>query len=713
MNINDYIKDATSKIFDTKEKHKVEAELNDHMFKHKEFYEEIGYDAETAEEMAVEKMGDGIEIAEQLGTLHNDFYTPAPDIIAAVIWLAILGGVYYLLNKYIFDDIGAIAISLSSIFFAVGIFSICSFFTVKRNKVPISIINFIGGIGTTVFSYFVSANINKNVFHSNNLIELLLNGTVPLKTEMNNAFPIIVTTVIGIAVALITIISVSYSLKTKSYNNSLFDNHFAKAVSDIAIVLAVISVITGTVCFTRFFAFQNTIQEKYSNDYKLALDIAEKCDTVDDIVNYINNCPLNFTESKENNEIIGYTYNSEIGNIVISFKSYDENQKETAYDRLMNRFANSIKNAFPESAEKQYDYTINLTASNIGKYKNGYDSISLSKLHIKPEELDQIYNFTSTETINEEQLEFFDNYLPKNLYITPSNDKYKHDSEAVYTFTAGKGKNSFDTDFNITILSEKFKEIQAEKEHIIEFLRDNPNATNNEIAEKFNCKLIAPEYSYNDYSEKTKTVYSEIYSSGGIYASIEYNGNTLTDEEIRKSYDNLFTFQLSDDLIFQKSNIDNSVIILFSSYTNIKYFSIEDTEETPTALRSSYSGIWRKTELIPDNIFFDCHGLKYKNREDIPYYTKSGKRFRFNYDKESNLYYLIGTNGDKYEADFGYIDENSNLYFFSGKSIPRKDSQNELLYYDENGKKYTKALETNWDESGNLIDFEEYLPTNN
>ena len=98
MNINDYIKDATSKIFDAKEKRKVEAELTDHILKHKEFNEEIGYDAEKAEEMAVEKMGEGTDIAEQLGTLHIDFYTPVGDIICTVIWLLLLGGAYYLLK---------------------------------------------------------------------------------------------------------------------------------------------------------------------------------------------------------------------------------------------------------------------------------------------------------------------------------------------------------------------------------------------------------------------------------------------------------------------------------------------------------------------------------------------------------------------------------------------------------------------------------------
>lgn len=704
MNINDYIKDATSKILDTKEKYKVEAELSDHILKNKEFFEGIGYETEKAEEMAVEKMGDGIEIAEQLGTLHNDFYTPAPDIITAIIWLAFLGGAYYLLNKFIFDDVGAIAISLSTIFFAVGIFFICSFITIKRNKPPVSIVNFIGGIGTTVFSYFVCANIDKNVFHSNNIIKLLLNGTVPVKSEINNTFTIILTSVIGIIVILITIVSANYNFKTKSYNNSLFDNHFAKAVSNIAIVLAVISFIVGTVCFTRFFAFQNTIKEKYSNDYALALDIAAKCETVDDVVNYINNSSENFSETKQNGKTIGYTYNSDIGNIIINFniEENDENKKETAYERLIKRFAKAILKTFPESAENQYDYTINLTVSGLSKYQNGYNSISLAKLRIKDTDIDQIYNFTAIENSNQEILEFFSSYLPKNLYITPSNNNYNHDGELVYTFTAGKGSNSFDTDFNITLCSEKFIKINEQKNDIITFLRDNPDASNEEIIEKFNCKLLGPEYSYNEFKN---TAYS-------VYAEIGYDEFAFTEEELTRYYNSLFSFQISDDLIFTKTKLGYPGTIFFSSHTNIKYLSVESTEETPAFYSSSYCGNWRKTRFEPDNVYFDCHGFKYKDYENIPYYSKDGKRFRFNYDEENNLYYLIGTNGEKYEADFGYIDENSNLYFFSDKSTPRKDSQNELLYYDENGKKYTKALETNWDESGNLIDFEEYLPTN-
>lgn len=703
MKINDYIKDATSKIFDIKEKHMVEAELTDHILCHKHFNEEIGYDAEKAEEMAVERMGDAAEISEQLGSLHNDFYTPVGDIIAAIIWLLLLGGAFYLLKEYIFDDIGAIAISLSSILATIGIFLINSFTSMKRNRIPICIMNFIGGAGTTVFTYLVSKNISKNVGSINNLIKLLFNCSIPKTAEVNNTLTIVLTSVSLLMTVIITLITISYSIKLKNCNNKLSDNHFNKAASNIVLVLSITVIIAGIICSTRFFAYQNSIKEKYYNDYILALDIADKCKTTDDVTNYINNNSEKFSEIKQKKKITGYTYNSDVGNIIISF-NIEENeieQKQTAYEKLIKRFANAIIKAYPESAEKQYDYIINFTAANLSKYKNGYDSISLAKLRIQDTDLDQIYNFTATERSNEEILEFLNTYIPKNLYITPSNNKYTHDSELVYTFTAGKGDNSFDTDFNITLQSEKLIKINEQKNEIIKFLTDNPDAGNDDIINRFNCKLLGPDYSYNEFKS----------TANSVFAEISDEDLSFTDEELTKYYNSLFSFQLSDDLIFTKSRIGYPQTILFSSHTNIKYFSVEFAGETSAAFKSSYGGNWRKTRLEPENIYFDCNGLKYKSKEDIPYYTKNNQRYRFYFDEENNLYYLIGTNGKKYEANYGYIDENGNLYFFTDSERPKSSSQNEFIYHDKDGKSYTKALETNWDENGNLIHFEDYLPT--
>ncbi len=134
-------------------------------------------------------------------------------------------------------------------------------------------------------------------------------------------------------------------------------------------------------------------------------------------------------------------------------------------------------------------------------------------------------------------------------------------------------------------------------------------------------------------------------------------------------------------------------------------------EEAEEKYVSSYGGNWRKTRFEPDLVYFDRNGTAYKDYEDIPYFTKNGTRFRFEYDEENKLYYLIGLNGEKYEADFGYIDENSNLYFYVGDEALKKRNPNEPYYYNSDGVKFTKSLETNWDKNGNLINFDDYLPT--
>ncbi|MDE5973278.1 MAG: hypothetical protein K2G73_01260, partial [Eubacterium sp.] len=87
---------------------------------------------------------------------------------------------------------------------------------------------------------------------------------------------------------MITMASSGYSIKTKNCNNSLFDNHFNKTISKIILLSAIILFVLSALCSTRFFFFQNTIKEKYRNDYDLVLDITEKCETTDDIVSYVN-----------------------------------------------------------------------------------------------------------------------------------------------------------------------------------------------------------------------------------------------------------------------------------------------------------------------------------------------------------------------------------------------------------------------------------------
>ena len=86
MKREDYVKKATARIFDDRQKRAVSAELEDHIAHRTAALEEIGYDPERAEAQGVEAMGDPAEICDQLGALHNRFYTPVWDIVLLLLW---------------------------------------------------------------------------------------------------------------------------------------------------------------------------------------------------------------------------------------------------------------------------------------------------------------------------------------------------------------------------------------------------------------------------------------------------------------------------------------------------------------------------------------------------------------------------------------------------------------------------------------------------
>lgn len=71
MKKNDYISTVLKGVNNESKKKNIEAELDSHISDSKDFYEEIGYDDEEAEEIAVERMGDAEPVAEQFAMIHN------------------------------------------------------------------------------------------------------------------------------------------------------------------------------------------------------------------------------------------------------------------------------------------------------------------------------------------------------------------------------------------------------------------------------------------------------------------------------------------------------------------------------------------------------------------------------------------------------------------------------------------------------------------
>lgn len=700
MKINDYIKSAVSKIFNQNEKHKVEAELADHMLIQKTFNEEIGYDEQTAEEMAVEVMGDSSDISDQLASLHNDYYNPTWDIILTVLWISLLGAGYFILKQYIFDDIGTVSINLASIFTAISIFFISSFAAMQKSRIINCFLNTVGGIGTILFTYFVINNISKIAGNIGNLFRIITGSYTATIGDAKSIVTIPITLIVAIIVLLTTIISSSYCIKKQNLNNTLSDNHLNNTVSKINLIMTVVFVIISILCSTRFFVFQNNIKEKYSDDISLAFDIAKSCETVNDINEYIKNSSADFTEIKNKNQIIGYSYNSQIANIIINFNpDDDENKKETATERLAKVFANAILKRYPESYEKQTDYSINLSISNLSQYKNGYDSLSLYKIKTTPNQLDDIYNFIALNKDNNTQAEFLKEYSPANLYIIPSNNQYKHDTQFTYTYTIGSGTNAYNTDFIVYEYSEKRKNIETLKEKVINYLTENPDADNNQIEQNLGCTL-------------DKKQIDDIVSAIDIllsYAKYDISNEIYEQLHSDERYKQFRIFKFSDDLLFMYTKLEEENIILFDSYTNITFLGISspNQEEEDGYYQSSGNGMWRKIAHNPYKIHYSKDGIAYDDYENIPYYTKNGIRFRYEFDEEKSLHYLIGLNGEKYEANHGYIDKDGYLCFFTNNEL-KKNYPNEYYYHDQKGNIYTKALETSWDKDGNILDFEEY-----
>ena len=62
------------------------------------------------EAQGVEAMGDPAEICDQLGALHNRFYTPVWDIVLLLLWGGLLAGAYFALRQYVFGDVGLTAL---------------------------------------------------------------------------------------------------------------------------------------------------------------------------------------------------------------------------------------------------------------------------------------------------------------------------------------------------------------------------------------------------------------------------------------------------------------------------------------------------------------------------------------------------------------------------------------------------------------------------
>lgn len=155
MKREDYVKKATARIFDDRQKRAVSAELEDHIAHRTAALEEIGYDPERAEAQGVEAMGDPAEICDQLGALHNRFYTPVWDIVLLLLWGGLLAGAYFALRQYVFGDVGLTALLNAGACLVPGCACLYGVWCLHRNHPVTAVLYALGLGGSGVYLYFL------------------------------------------------------------------------------------------------------------------------------------------------------------------------------------------------------------------------------------------------------------------------------------------------------------------------------------------------------------------------------------------------------------------------------------------------------------------------------------------------------------------------------------------------------------------------------
>lgn len=687
MNIKDYLKDATSKIFDVKEKQKVEFELTDHILKQKAFNEEIGYDSERAEEMAVERMGEGSEIAEQLGTLHNDFYAPVGDIICTVIWLFLLGGAYYLLKEYIFDDIAAVPITLGAICISAAIYFTASTVMLKRNKWQAAICNFVGAAGTGAWIFLSINNVNKLVSGSfDNIKNLIFNHTL-CKSVTESSKAIILISVAGFALCAVIciLISVIYYIKHSTANNSLFDNHFKKFAGNFTIVAALACLIISGLFAYNYFNTKSILKKEYHDYYIQVLDIAKSCKTFDEVYEYID---------KLDDEYDAYVDKKGVTQKIALAKNLAdisiERQQEGSYGELVISNYGFVDSGSVQDDTFYNDYSIYFSL-NYEPYYKDYDHPSVKQLLTEEYILDEITRFSMEEHKPDESFDFLSDYAPRLLICKPTkNDKYP----GIFEWTYLMGDTyKYQRQFHVNTYAQEYDEIINKQNEIADIIQENPEAAFDKIAELTGTELIPYPLSFEQYKDSLNML-------GTFFDPIK--------DDILERYKQLSRFKVSDNLYFILGNTPYNAVSFISEsdikYTNIIFFDngiFTPSEIKDTPFKKMYSS---------NRLLFAKNGLSY-GYDTLPYFEKDGTRYTYytvNEDPGDNSgyikhHFLINIKGEKYEDDVCYIDSEGYLYFDTRHILKLQDDG--LTYKDANGNKYTRAFETSWDKDGNIVEY--------
>lgn len=668
MKINEYIESATSKIYNRKNKSNVELELADHMLKRKEFNEEIGYDADRAEEMAVEKMGDSEDIAKKFAALHNDFYNPIPDIIIYLFLSALLGTAYYLLSKYTFEEKGTAFLSIGSIFIAASIFMTASAVTLKRCRLPLIICNtlFAGVAGTYIYKIteFVSTAFSNDI---QKVKDYVLNFQMQTANSLqDNTIVLTAAAVFASIAVIVTLTAVINYIKVITYSNSLLDNRIRRFVTSACAVLGAALLIFGGFLSARYISAKEHWRQEYTDNYIAFIDLCESCSSYDDVIKYIEQNNLGYTCEEFNEEPIGCYYMNNTVSIDIDF--VEDNSFSAVFALSDVQFFKSI------------------------------DSPTLREYRTKEDELDEIIQFDMDVHTNEENIEFLKTHIPNSIAYS-NHDYFENCKNYSLKYVTGYEKYKYQTHIYVNIYPQEYvdsrNKLNSEADRIAQIVKANRNAQLEEIAKLTDSELLEPEITYEQYKR-----------------ALSYLGTYFDPiiDTLDKAYYSNYIFKTNDEFSFAL-NSERTYIIFTDEISDIySYIVIGDEFK----YSSSEPAEPFKKVIVTNEGYYAKNGLRY-DYDRLPYFEENGTRYMYYTTNEDpgdgsgyiKHYFLVNQKGDIYEDYMCYVNSDGYLYFDTSRSL--KQQEDKITYKDQAGNTYTRAFETSWDENGNLLDYNKYL----
>lgn len=720
MNKEEYLTAVSSKVFNPAAKEMLHTELESHIDEKTEFFEEIGYD-DASQEKAVESMGETDEVASQFGQIHNDFYNPVLDILVFVLWLALLGGLYFLLKEFVFQDIGLssllIASSCLSFAFASGYCAVSIF----KNKLLPILFSFFGIAATGVFNYFVLLDLDKKMISSlSNLFDFIFKTDIPkLNNYADKSQVITAVSILCAVLAVIFVVSLIYNIKVKSLANTRTDNLMIHFFAKFSIIICIIAFVLSVAFSAKSYFDVNRLKNEYSDAYDFVISLTDNASTKEEIIDFIkeSDYPLEEVKDKEGN-LIGYSYVHNLVDVTIGFdeiQTYDEirtekfEKLEFTIESLREMFSvrygndilqtkqyieleNEMLNILTESAEsassQEYysqEYCTISIVPYLDNFNSSYDLKSTSFLAVDE---DEELRFRSTDSKNlskEDEFEFYKNFKPAKLTVG-YNLKEINNCRFSYSYVFGRNEYKHIEDHAIFKPNKSASELYSEIDKIADLIKENDMDVT-KVVKNLGLRIETP--------KTTKEEYEEAFKYLGSYFN-----------ELKNSYNELSEYctqYFSDDWSF--IFVDNTIIAFDKYGFAIDAKALDDSKILMNY--DSYDDTLKKVKVNEE--YYDRLGLFYSQPDYVPYYTAKNEKFYFyiktiedKIGKVGNTkeYYFTDRKNKFYAVDSCFVDENGYFCVNTGNIKYDNDSKQ---YKSPDGKIYTKATETSWDMDGNIL----------